>query len=167
MKPCFHCGTGKITAEGASEVWMEMCNDCAETKPRIRRGPLKQSQGHLDALVKLGGKCVACGFTDQRALQIDHIDGAGGLHRKTSNCKKLYKYIQITPIEILATTLQILCANCNWIKRQTNNEGRQQVILWANPDRNFRPGQNEFDVGSISDNDFKAAMLRPKARRVR
>src|SRR5262245_2380798 len=29
-----------------------------------------------------GAVCVGCGFTDQRALQIDHIDGGGHQHRK-------------------------------------------------------------------------------------
>ena len=171
MKPCYHCGTGRIIAEGPSEVWMEMCNDCAKTKPRIRRGPLKQSEGHIESLEKLGGKCTQCGFTDLRALQIDHIDGSGGIRRKTVGCKKLYKYIKVTPIEVLRQQLQVLCANCNWIKRQTNKEGRQQVILWSNPDPVIPiAGTSIFDVRNVpskSDADYLAEQLRPKAGRVR
>ena len=68
----------------------------------------------------LGSKCCQCGFRDYRALQIDHING-GGLKDK-----KLGKgfYIKRVLDEILAGSgkYQLLCANCNWIKKSVNNE---------------------------------------------
>lgn len=33
------------------------------------------------ALSKLGNQCIACGFTDKRALQIDHINSDGKIDR--------------------------------------------------------------------------------------
>ena len=59
--------------------------------------------------------CKRCGFTDIRALQIDHVYGGG--HKKTHNASMLLKQIKENPNDF-----QILCANCNWIKRVENNE---------------------------------------------
>lgn len=65
----------------------------------------------------LGDKCKICGFSDKRALQIDHINGGGHKHRKGKNQIKLMKYVLKRPEEF-----QILCANCNVIKRIENKE---------------------------------------------
>lgn len=67
----------------------------------------------------LGGKCVRCGFTDWRALQIDHINGGGSRERKTARSMSAY-YRQI--IESNGDGYQLLCANCNQIKRYEEGE---------------------------------------------
>lgn len=69
----------------------------------------------------LGGKCVKCGFSDARALQIDHVSGGGVkeiIHVLNRNKSKYYKQVY----EDTAGKYQLLCANCNWIKRHENNE---------------------------------------------
>jgi hypothetical protein len=67
-------------------------------------------------------KCVQCGFSDIRALQIDHINGGGGKHfRESVSSARYYKEMLVYP-----ENYQILCANCNWIKRYTNNERRSK-----------------------------------------
>ena len=67
----------------------------------------------------LGGKCVRCGFDDPRTLQIDHINGGGHKdYRQHPSQYAFYKGI----IERKRTDVQILCANCNWIKRSENKE---------------------------------------------
>ena len=68
----------------------------------------------------LGNKCVQCGFSDARALQIDHINNDGYEERKLLG--KLdsigrNKYILSQPIKEIRKKYQLLCANCNWIKR--------------------------------------------------
>ena len=66
----------------------------------------------------LGGKCKRCGFKDIRALQVDHINGGGYQEMKNLSAKQRYKLV-------LATTggkYQLLCANCNWIKRFEDKE---------------------------------------------
>ena len=71
----------------------------------------------LDAM---GNKCVQCGFSDRRALQVDHIhsDGSG---ERTRVGPRFWK-------KVLESHLrgdgkyQLLCANCNCIKRYTHNE---------------------------------------------
>ena len=66
----------------------------------------------------LGHECSRCHYSDSRALQIDHVYGNGVLHRASG-----FYYHKILK-EILAGSAgyQILCANCNWIKRIENNE---------------------------------------------
>lgn len=86
-------------------------------------------RGHrLQAIVVLGGICVRCGFSDVRALQIDHIDGNGygqhgGMHGK-GRPRAVYARIAKGDRE----GFQLLCANCNWIKRAENREdGHRRV----------------------------------------
>ena len=66
----------------------------------------------------LGGQfCKKCGFKDYRALQIDHIYGGGRKElRLYSHTKFLGKVLEKPHL------YQILCANCNWIKKSENNE---------------------------------------------
>ena len=74
----------------------------------------------------LGRKCVRCNFEDMRALQIDHIHGKGYLHRKRIQGKAFYRHILENSIRSLSD-YQILCANCNWIKRDEQNENRGRI----------------------------------------
>jgi hypothetical protein len=70
------------------------------------------------ALDKLGGKCARCGFSDYRALQIDHVNG-GGLEEL-----RAYSWRGYLPkvLEDKDNNYVCLCANCNWIKRAENDE---------------------------------------------
>jgi len=68
---------------------------------------------------KLGGVCVICGFSDIRALQIDHING-GGHKKKIEKDHQISLYHEVLKDD--GSTYQLLCANCNWIKRAENNE---------------------------------------------
>ena len=68
----------------------------------------------------LGNKCKRCGFSDKRALQIDHING-GGLKETKSFTKMYTKYI-VEELLCGSKKYQLLCANCNWIKRAENKE---------------------------------------------
>ena len=68
----------------------------------------------------LGRECVKCGHTDYRALQFDHIKSGGGPdHRKYGG--SFCRYYAKRPI-LAISILQVLCANCNWVKRYENNE---------------------------------------------
>jgi hypothetical protein len=70
----------------------------------------------------LGDKCLHCGFEDRRALQIDHIHGGGRKERKKSGYSNTWLREVITSIKNNEGKYQLLCANCNWIKRLENNE---------------------------------------------
>jgi hypothetical protein len=70
----------------------------------------------------LGKKCVKCGFSDIRILQIDHIKGNGKKQRKA--LKNYYRMLLKILEDLTAGSkdYQILCPNCNWIKRIENKE---------------------------------------------
>jgi len=78
----------------------------------------------LRVLELLGGKCCSCGCIDTRVLQIDHIHG-GGLKEFTFKFKKdYYKRLRYYKDNVskLRDKIQLLCATCNWIKKQENRE---------------------------------------------
>lgn len=61
------------------------------------------------------------GCTDERCLQIDHIYGGGNKEvKELSYSTRLLKYL-----EDMTGMYQLLCANCNWIKRHENNETKR------------------------------------------
>jgi len=70
-----------------------------------------------------GKKCCKCGIEDFRVLQFDHINGGGRkeLEEKGYNMM-IIEYIK-NP-KLAKKNIQILCANCNWIKKHENNENR-------------------------------------------
>lgn len=64
--------------------------------------------------------CAKCGYHDDpRALQLDHKDGGGNKEQKTIGPIAAYYYDKLA---ILFEKFQLLCANCNYIKRHENNE---------------------------------------------
>ena len=91
----------------------------AEAAERLRLRMRKRYNKSRLAIIKfLGGKC-SCGFADPRALQVDHRNGGGLKAFKTGdwNWLQYHKKIMADP-----TNYQLLCANCNWIKRAERNE---------------------------------------------
>ena len=80
----------------------------------------------------LGNKCsnpfnIGHGtfLTDIRCLQIDHING-GGSHQKTHG--PVYSVI-LREIKAGSKEYQLLCANCNWIKRHEKGENGNHVSI--------------------------------------
>lgn len=76
----------------------------------------------LKVLTKLGLKCVRCGFSDIRVLEIDHINGGGTSERRTVFCYTILRRIWKGTDEEVKNKYQILCANCNAIKKYENKE---------------------------------------------
>ena len=87
----------------------------------------------ISVLEILGGKCIKCNFEDKRALQIDHIKGGGNRERKEKRFlgqgKQYYKEVMESVLK-QENKYQLLCANCNWIKKHDEHEHKwnQQVI---------------------------------------
>jgi hypothetical protein len=89
-----------------------------ESYARLTISPHQKKR--LEVFRILGDKCKICGFSDKRALQIDHIHNNGYKHYKNgSGTYGVYKHIIELGNEAY-TEYQILCANCNWIKRDNN-----------------------------------------------
>lgn len=79
----------------------------------------------------LGEICVRCGFADKRALQIDHIHGNG------AQDKEKFGSLNGTYLKHVITTgtsdYQLLCANCNWIKRHEEGKSPAPYAVITNP----------------------------------
>jgi hypothetical protein len=96
-----------------------------ESHPEENRKKSRESlrRQRAKVLKLLGRRCAYCGFSDPRALQIDHILGGGAKERRALNLGKwgggsgLWRLILKMSKEDRALKYQILCANCNWIKR--------------------------------------------------
>lgn len=76
------------------------------------------------AILEAGGRCCQrCGFSDYRALQLDHIHGDGWKDRSlTVTSKARDEAIRLIRQGKFSTKFQLLCANCNWIKRYEQAE---------------------------------------------
>ena len=83
----------------------------------IGKKPKTSYNSYYKSLVykKLGNKCKRCSFSDIRALQIDHVNDDAD-YSVIKNRISLFKEI----LDDTANRFQILCANCNWIKRVEN-----------------------------------------------
>lgn len=60
------------------------------------------------------------GCSDKRCLQIDHVFGGGVQERKKLGSKA--RYLKV--LNDQSGVYQLLCANCNWIKRHVNDENK-------------------------------------------
>lgn len=85
-----------------------------------------QKRIRMAALKILGDKCSKCGFDDYRVLQIDHILGGGSKDRQIAT--RNFNKIVIESALKNEGKYQILCANCNWIKRYERNEHKNRFI---------------------------------------
>ena len=91
----------------------------------------------LRTLEALGGKCVQCGFEDWRALQIDHINSGGSQDTYTNPIKPQHDIVAGRNLE----NYQLLCANCNMIKRYTSKE----IV-----DDNYEPSSSNGEDSGLS-----------------
>lgn len=92
-------------------------------KRLLEKGRFNHAKNREAVIKKLGTSCVRCGFLDIRGLQIDHIEtGHGEKDRKRYDTRTFYRQILLGKYDV--SKLQILCANCNWIKRHENGEFR-------------------------------------------
>lgn len=61
-------------------------------------------------------------LTDPRCLQIDHVHGNGVQERKKRKHSSGYYRGILKEVRAGSKDYQLLCANCNWIKRVENKE---------------------------------------------
>lgn len=89
----------------------------AESKSTKRQRLLRE-----EIVAKLGGCCSECGFSDVRALHIDHVEGGGSQELQRGYGGGLAYYYRVR--KDTTGRYQILCANCNAIKRYEKSEAR-------------------------------------------
>ena len=66
-----------------------------------------------DVIHLLGSKCQDCGNNDIRVLQVDHVSGGGSKEHRELGWVRIMRKIRNGQTD----GYQLLCANCNWIKR--------------------------------------------------
>lgn len=115
--------------------------EVAEERKRhaiVRRESNKASYKKLrdEILDELGGVCVQCGFTDRRALHIDHVFADGYDDRVENRKKKGPKaYLQNIQKNLGTGRYQLLCANCNRIKQVANEEFPEGGTIYFDDDQ--------------------------------
>lgn len=112
------------TAEYLRKRKEKICIKC-RNKLSTKNRKKKLIQYYEKIFKILGTKCIKCGFENPRALQVDHINRSGNYQRTVKfnkNLYKYYKYISELSAEELKNNYQVLCANCNWIKRHKYHE---------------------------------------------
>jgi len=83
----------------------------------------KSTEFRYEILSLLGMKCIKCGYDkDIRALQIDHVFSDGYKVRYLGKNRLVYYKGILGEVKEGSKRYQILCANCNFIKRYENNE---------------------------------------------
>jgi hypothetical protein len=100
-----------------------------------RSGKKRRDRLRNEIITLLGGKCssptcaVPNGMTDKRCLQIDHLNREAKhrekYHGQALNSSEAYLREVLTSIKSGKKNYQLLCANCNWIKRFENKEYTQ------------------------------------------
>lgn len=146
---------------------------CKECTNQVQRARLARLRG--DLIKELGGCCRRCGFSDARALQVDHLNGDGSKDpmRGRPSSKPFYDHVLAN-----RERFQLLCANCNVIKRLENEEhgkGGRPPKYSPLTDDQYRPGpgrpkelQQWYDRASkeeIAQTYVKALAGRSKGRR--
>lgn len=83
-----------------------------------------KARKRAEIIASLGSVCVKCGYSDVRALQIDHVNCDGYLDRHRSG-GSYYSYL-LKQIQIRPDDFQLLCANCHVIKTATEQAARRK-----------------------------------------
>lgn len=116
---CF-CGK-KYYAKGFCKLHYYSTDEAIEL--RKRRDARYKVKARLEAFSILGkSKCSKCGNTDMRVLQLDHIKG-DGYKAKREYFRTMKEIVELkkNPAKF-RSVFQVLCSNCNWIKRYENSE---------------------------------------------
>lgn len=122
IKVCKNCGSkGPFNKNASNKDGLSIyCTICDKAKGRLIYQKWRQKTLDL-----LGNKCVRCGFSDPRALQVDHINGGGNQERHSmagGGGPNANKWYQLVAADVNHEKYQLLCANCNVIKRIENGE---------------------------------------------
>jgi len=80
-----------------------------------------------EILELLGNKCIRCGFSDIRILQIDHVKGCGKKEIQSFKTYTTYLRYVLKKIQSGSKDYQLLCPNHNWLKRIENKKENNRI----------------------------------------
>ena len=135
-KICRRCGKEYIITGGRSLYCLECKRkrdreqniNCAKEWHKIHKDEqrLKKKTRYKAMKIRiqqiLGGKCDYCGMTDHRCLQIDHVNGGGRRDKRNFDSVEAYFREVQRSVSAKEGKYQLLCANCNCIKRYEKDE---------------------------------------------
>lgn len=126
-RTCSHCATrGRRREQARRDVGlcrcgkhpatpgMATCEPCREYKAERSR------QVRAAAIEGYGGRCVCCGEDDPNTLELDHVNGDGGQHRREVGGAGdgTYKWAIANGFP---DRLQLLCGSCHRVKTRTGD----------------------------------------------
>lgn len=138
-KRAAHAAKQRAWRAANPEKWKAIAGPAREKWKRDNREAHREAQREhryavrREILTMLGGlRCLHCGYdADWRALQIDHVHGGGKHDIRTNaaatNLWALRNWVKEN-LEDAKRVYQVLCANCNWIKRFENGEHPGGVV---------------------------------------
>ena len=110
---CSYCSGARRLRSGAPSVKDALVTEHPSTK--------RQHEVLRQIHAKYGARCRTCGYDkDVRALQIDHVDGGGSSEIRRGHGAGLAYYLRV--LRDTTGRYQLLCANCNKIKRHEKRE---------------------------------------------
>jgi hypothetical protein len=103
-----------------SHIWRHNNKELASQKEKERHHRIK-----IEVITHYSPelKCIKCGYSDIRALTIDHINGGGQRHREQLSFNHFYSWLKS---QNYPEGYQVLCMNCQFVKRVENNEFRKR-----------------------------------------
>jgi hypothetical protein len=134
------CAICKVDLINNRCSWVRLCIACSKTYGRLKskkarnNNPLKIKEAVVKSEKKFKLQvfqhycknkiqCAKCAYEDIRALSIDHMNGEGYLHLNEKGNrlkgKHLYRWLFKNNFP---TGFQVLCMNCQFIKRHENKE---------------------------------------------
>lgn len=105
------------------KAWRERNRQRLRDASRVQRLAVRK-----EALDRYGRTCRRCGFADDRALQIDHVNDNGAAERKSLGGQHVsgWRFYCWLKKQGWPEGYQTLCANCNAIK-QVEHRGNGNV----------------------------------------
>ena len=94
---------------GKNEQWKAENRDAYLAQQR-EAAKTKREGERRTVLMHYGGTCACCGESEPLFLQIDHINGDGGKHRREIGKTDMIKWLIAKDFP---DGFQLLCANCN------------------------------------------------------
>ena len=117
LRNCIEC-----SAEfRARSHWHVRCDEHSWVTQHSRNTRLARQDYRQAILFLLGDKCAKCGIDDPRVLQVDHIYGGGHQDRQLFGSGGTWAFTKDV-LQHTTRKYQLLCANCNWIKRWERGE---------------------------------------------
>lgn len=109
----------------ANRSWKQRNRDRLQRDGR-RRERQRRERARLAVITAFGSKCAECGFSDIRALHIDHVNG-GGLREWRAFNMDAVKYQRHVALLATSGKYQLLCANHNQIKEWERRRRERKI----------------------------------------